>query len=75
MAKGTAQKTISSFISFPANVLKFFIEAREELKKVTWPTRQVTTQYTVIVVIASIGIGLVIGGVDFLFSLFIERII
>jgi len=75
MAKMSAQKTISSLTSFPSALLKFISEAREELRRVTWPSRQVTTRYTIIVIIASIAVGLVIGGVDFLFSIFIERVI
>ena len=44
--------------------LSFIREAREELKKVSWPTRQTTIRYTVIVIVMSLGVGLIAGGMD-----------
>jgi len=43
---------------------KFFAEARTELKKVTWPTRQETIKLTMIVVLISSLVALFIGGLD-----------
>lgn len=59
----------------PKVVIRFFREAREELKKVTWPDRKTTTRYTIIVVIASLFVGIVIGGVDYLFTKILEKVI
>lgn len=55
--------------------VSFFKEAKEELKKVTWPDRQTTIRYTGIVIMASLIVGFVIGGIDYLFQLGIEFII
>lgn len=39
-----------------------------ELQKVTWPTRQETLKLTVVVVVASVFVGLYIGSLDFIFA-------
>lgn len=50
-------------------------ESREELKKVSWPTRQTTVRYTLIVVGACLVIGFVIGGLDFIFTKGLETLL
>lgn len=62
-------------MALPKIAVRFFKEAREELKKVTWPDRKTTTRYTVIVVIASLFVGVVIGGIDYLFTRILEKTI
>lgn len=46
----------------------FLKEARIELKKVTWPTRQETIRYTATVVVISIVIAAFLGVLDLLFQ-------
>ncbi len=41
-------------ISKIKQLISFFKESREELKKVTWPDREEVTSFTVVVVIALI---------------------
>jgi preprotein translocase subunit SecE len=48
--------------------LVFLQEVREELKKVTWPSRQETTKLTGIVVVISVVVGIYIGALDFVFT-------
>lgn len=48
--------------------ITFLKEARIELKKVTWPTRQETIRYTVTVIVISIAVALFLGGLDFVFQ-------
>lgn len=55
--------------------VSYIRESREELKKVTWPTRQTTVRYTVIVVAACLVVGFVIGGLDFLFTKSLETLL
>ena len=62
-------------IAAPKVSLKFIREARDELKKVAWPTRETTVRYSIIVVISSLCVSAVIGGFDYLLSLLIERVI
>ncbi|MFH2019021.1 MAG: preprotein translocase subunit SecE [bacterium] len=47
---------------------KYLSEVRRELSKVTWPTRKEATRMTVIVIIASLLVGLYIGGLDLVFT-------
>jgi len=46
---------------------KFFSEVVNELKKVTWPTREETIKLTAAVIIISLGVGLFVGGLDIAF--------
>lgn len=57
------------------NPVAFLKETREELKKVTWPTQQEVIRLTVIVIIASLLVGLFIGSLDFIFTKGMETII
>ncbi len=54
---------------------KFLKEVRQELKKVTWPTRQDTIKYTLIVIGVSLVAAAFLGGLDYLFSLGLEKFI
>jgi len=46
----------------------FFKEAKTELKKVTWPTRQEAIRLTEIVIGITVAVGLYIGALDYLFT-------
>jgi preprotein translocase subunit SecE len=48
-----------------AKIGTFLKEVRQELKKVTWPTRQETVKYTIIVVAVSLAVAAFLGSVDF----------
>ncbi len=50
----------------------YFSEVRDELKKVTWPTREQTIQLTAIVVGVSFIVGLYISALDIIFSQIIQ---
>ena len=66
---------IAKLMATPRIVVQFFKEAKEELRKVTWPDRKTTVKYTVIVIVASLCVGLVTGGVDYLFTRILEKAI
>ena len=53
----------------------FVKEARVELKKVNWPTKQQTINYTLIVIGLSIAVALFLGGLDFIFSEILKKLI
>jgi preprotein translocase SecE subunit len=69
------QSGLSSLTKTPATIYRFIFEARDELKKVSWPNRQTTVRYTIIVVAASLIVGAVTGGIDYLLSLLLERVL
>jgi preprotein translocase subunit SecE len=46
-----------------------------ELRKVTWPTREETAYLTMVVIIVAVAVGIVLGGVDILFSWVIDQLL
>jgi preprotein translocase subunit SecE len=48
--------------------LSFIKEAREELAKVSWPSRETTIRYTVIVIVMSLAVGAITGAMDYVLS-------
>nr|MBI5455478.1 preprotein translocase subunit SecE [Candidatus Levybacteria bacterium] len=56
----------------PANFLR---EVRDELKKVVWPTRDEVIRLTGVVIIISVGVGLFLGGADFILTKLIELLV
>lgn len=46
----------------------FIKDARIELKKVTWPTREETIRYTITVILISAVVSLFLGGLDYVFQ-------
>lgn len=50
-------------------------ESYEEMKKVTWPTKKETTNYTILVIIFSLAVALFLGLLDYVFSLGLAQII
>ena len=50
----------------------FFTEARSELRKVVWPTRQETVQTTLIVLVVVVIIGIFLSILDLTFSKLVE---
>ena len=53
----------------------FFREVRDELKKVTWPTRDETIKMTVAVIITTVSVGVYVGSIDFVLTKAIEQIL
>lgn len=45
-------------------ILQFIREAREELRKVTWPTRDEITSFTIVVVVTLVVLSIFLWGVD-----------
>ena len=54
-------------------VPKFFRDIVSELKKVTWPTREETMRLTAAVVVVTIAIGAMLGGVDITFNWIVDN--
>ncbi|MEK7091317.1 MAG: preprotein translocase subunit SecE [Patescibacteria group bacterium] len=57
------------------NPVKYLQETIDELKHVSWPTRQETTKLTVIVIAISIIVAFYVGGLDFTFTNLLKLII
>lgn len=50
------------------NLLTYLHEVKVELSKVTWSTRAEATKLTVVILVASLLVGLYIGALDFSFT-------
>ena len=53
----------------------FLGEARQELRKVTWPTKPQTLQSTWIVLIGTIILALILGGFDWIISNLVKAVL
>ncbi|MGH2585306.1 MAG: preprotein translocase subunit SecE [Dehalococcoidia bacterium] len=77
---GTGQRSVAPTRSpLPAGGLRgllrpqWFRDVMSELRKVTWPTRQETTNLTIVVVVVAAALGLFLGGLDYGFNWLLER--
>lgn len=70
-----AATIITTAIQLPGRIVRFMREAIDELKKVSWPDRQTTIRYTMIVVISSIVVGLLTGGLDYLLNILFKTMV
>lgn len=50
-------------------------EAQVEIKKVTWPSRRQSLQYTAIVILVSVIATIILGGLDVLFNYILTQFI
>lgn len=57
------------------NLIKYFIDSYQELKKVTWPTRKQLIRDTAIVIISAAAVTAFIGLVDLGMSQLIQYVI
>lgn len=55
-------------------IIKYFKECGLEMKKVSWPTRQVVLQSTWVVIISTIIIAIVLGLVDWVLGIGISAL-
>jgi preprotein translocase subunit SecE len=49
-------------------VFNYFKESKEELSKVTWPTKKQTIEMTIAVIVVVLVVGFYLGGLDFLLT-------
>jgi preprotein translocase subunit SecE len=51
-----------------SKLVNYIKESIKEMKKVTWPTKKETYNYTLMVIGISLAIALFLGGLDFIFT-------
>jgi preprotein translocase subunit SecE len=49
-------------------MIQYIKSSIEEMKKVSWPTKKETYNYTVLVIAVSLAVALFLGGLDYIFS-------
>jgi len=64
-----------NFGKLPQKIVAFLKEAKLEMKKVNWPTRQETIRYTLIVIGISVAVAIFLGGFDFIFTTILNKFI
>lgn len=47
---------------------RFYNETRSELRKVVWPSRKEWVNLTILVIATSVGVGAILGVVDYIFE-------
>ena len=57
------------------NPLMFVQQVRDELTRVSWPSRKAITEMSMIVILVSVVVGLYIGGLDTLFTTLIDWVL
>lgn len=57
-----------------AKLTNYIKSSIEEMKKVTWPTKKETYNYTVMIIVISVGIAAFLGALDFVFSYLLEML-
>jgi len=57
------------------STFSFIKEVREELAKVSWPSRETTIRYTIIVIVGCLIVGAIAGGMDYVLSLLFKTFI
>lgn len=62
-------------MKYVKKLIKYIKESIAELKKVTWPTKKETTNYTLLVIGISLAVAAFIGIVDYFLSLGVELVI
>lgn len=56
-------------------MLNYFKDVRAELKHVSWPSRQLTIMYTIVVILVSIATAIYLGVLDYVFSIIVTRVV
>lgn len=62
-------------MSLTQKTVQYFKEAKEELQKVTWPTKKETTNHTLLVVGISLGVLVFFAIIDYFLTLGLEQLI
>jgi preprotein translocase subunit SecE len=56
-------------------LVNYIKESFEELKRVNWPAKKEAIRLTVVVLSVSVGVGLYVSGLDFLFTRAVELLL
>lgn len=50
-------------------------DVKGEVKHISWPTRRQTVAYTILVVVISVAVAAYLGGLDWIFTQFLDAIV
>ncbi len=63
-----ARQSMNIFQRLGHNIQKFYLETVNELKKVSWPSRQEAIRLTEIVIVVIFIMAAILGGLDWVYS-------
>ncbi|HEX5938728.1 MAG TPA: preprotein translocase subunit SecE [Dehalococcoidia bacterium] len=66
---GTPQQTKRGFLP------RWITDIFAELRRVVWPSREETTNLTIVVIIVAVAMGVILGGIDLAFEWGVENIL
>jgi preprotein translocase subunit SecE len=72
--KGAPQKGLDGVTGWWSGLRTFLTEVRNELKRVTWPSRKEVYATTVVVILTSIFFGVYLWGLDIVLSTLVNRL-
>ena len=58
-----------------SKISEYFLGSIEEMKKVTWPTKKETKNYTLLVIGISLAVAAFLGALDYIFTIGLELIL
>lgn len=61
--------------NIPVKAFNFLKEAKLEVKKVNWPSRQETLRYTLVVIGVSLATAIFLGGIDYILAFLRDKFI
>jgi len=64
-----------TFSDIPNKIITYLKEVQLEMKKVNWPTKEETLRYTLIVIAVSLAVAAFLGGLDFVFTLLLNKFV
>ncbi len=56
-------------------IFNYLKAAIAEIKKVSWPTKKETMQYTILVIVLSLAVAALLGGLDYIFNWLIQKLL
>lgn len=56
-------------------IANYFVEAIGEMKKVVWPTKQQTINYTLLTIVLSVGVAVFFGVLDYILNIGLGQLI
>jgi len=56
-------------------IVNYLKASLAEIRKVAWPTKKETTQYTILVIALSLLVAALLGGLDFVFNWIIQKLL
>jgi len=61
--------------SLPKKLFLYLKQVKTEVKKINWPTKKQTIRYSLVVVAISAVVAIFLGGLDFIFSTLLKKLV